>query len=111
MIVPGERGAQIPVGDAPTASPALADLHVADALGLGRVKVVCAWDAGLDGGGDERLRQWISVAQVGDLEGPLRAPLEVGNDVVPGPAGITAGGPAVVVGAVAAYGDLCVDRR
>jgi len=88
----------------------LADLHVADALGLGRVQVVSAWDAGLDGGGDER-RQWISVAKVGDLERPVCAPLEVGDDVVPGPAGITAGRPAVVVGAAAAYGDLCVDRR
>ena len=98
---------------------ALRHLVAADAVLRGAVEVVVALEPGLDRRLDPSVRHRVVRAALADGQRPagavvlalaalvVLAPLEVGEDLVVGPAGA----PAVVVHAVAADVDHRVDRR
>ena len=127
QVAPVQHGAQEALGRVPADAGLLVDVEVAAALVVAAVEVVDLGDAGLG----RRLAEGVEdlPADARQLDAPLAAAgvqvlegvglerplvlvlLEVGQHVVPGPAGIAHLPPQVVVARLAAHVDHAVDRR
>jgi hypothetical protein len=116
------RRAQIGSRGAPPPALAGGTLEVAGVLLPGTVEIVVGRQAGLDGGFDQAIGQFVAARLVGDAQRPIdpvefvRPALlilglaEVRQDAVVVPAYTAALAPFIVVGRVAAHVDHAVDR-
>ena len=127
QIAPVQHGAQEALGGVPADARLLVDVEVAAALVVAAIEILDLGDAGFrrrvaegvqDLPADARLLDApLAAARVQVLEGVLRERplvlvlLEVGQHVVPAPAGIAHLPPGVVVARLAAHVDHAVDRR
>ena len=122
-VWPASRRPQEGLGGGPADATALGHVEVAAALVVAAIEIVGLGDAALLRGVAECVQDL--PADPGRLDAPLAAgavelagaqpmvlgPLEQGQDVVPGPAGIAELAPMVVVGRLAAHVDHAVDGR
>ncbi len=118
------RRPQEGVGAAPAPAVLLRRLHAADAIRLAVVVVGVEREVAGPRGVDDQVGELAGVGRVGDVEGAADAvvvllagaalaalgALEVGQDLVPAPAGAAVGRPAVVVDRAAAHVEHRVHR-